>query len=289
MDYANKPVLITGCSSGIGWRAAQLLHERGYPVIATARSEEGVARLRDLGFDAQFLEVTDYAQVDALLDHIQTRYGKLYGVFNNAGYSQVGAAEDLPDEALREQFDTNFFAVTYITNQVLKRFMRPQGDGRIIQNSSVMGIAAMSFRAAYCASKHALEAYTDALRQELALTDSNIRVGLVEPGPIVSRIRQNKQKFFLKYIEPIMHDSPHQRAYETMHKGLAMTGRIPFTLEPDAVVKDVIDILESQRPKPRYYQTRLTYMMGFIKRISSSRGYDKVALKITRKETGLDK
>lgn len=281
-----KSILITGCSSGIGLRSAEMLHEKGYKVYATARKPEDIEKLKNIGVTALELEVTDYKQVDQVLDFIEKDNGSLYALFNNAGYSQVGAAEDLSPEALEAQFATNFFAPVEIGNRVLKRFMRPQGYGRIIQNTSVFGLTAMPFRAAYCASKYALEGFTDALRQEHLNSGSDIKISIIEPGPIVSRVRQNKQIYFKKYIEPIMDQSPFKETYLSMQNALALTGKIPMTEEPDAVVEKLLHALESDNPAPRYYVTKMTYMFATAKRLLSHRAFDKVAAKASKKETG---
>lgn len=283
----NKSILITGCSSGIGLRAAEMLHERGYRVYATARKEEALARLRNIGVVALALEVTDYDQVEAVLDFIaEDNAGTLYALFNNAGYSQVGAAEDLPLEALKAQFETNFFAPVEIGNRVIQRFMRPQGYGRIIQNTSVFGLTSMPFRGAYCSSKYALEGFSDALRQEQNNFDTGIKVSIIEPGPIVSRVRENKKLYFEKYIVPMMQQSRYKHVYEHMQNALAMTGRIPMTEEPDAVVEKLIHALESDNPAPRYYVTKLTHIFANAKRLMSHRGFDRFSARISKKETG---
>jgi len=280
-------ILITGCSSGIGLRAAELLHARGYKVYATARKPQDLAKLRDIGVFALELEVTDYGQVDQVLDFIaKDNNGQLGALFNNAGYSQVGAAEDLPLEALKAQFETNFFAPVEIGNKVIRRFFRPQGHGRLVQNTSIFGLTSLPFRAAYCSSKYALEGFSDALRQEQNNFSTNIHVSIIEPGPIVSRVRENKQLYFEKYIAPIMDKSPYKDTYIKMQSALAMTGKIPMTLEPDAVVEKLIHALESKNPAPRYYVTALTHIFANAKRILPHRSFDKFAAKISKSETG---
>lgn len=280
-------ILITGCSSGIGLRAAELLHARGYQVYATARKTEDLEKLTQIGVSALALDVTDYQQLDDVLDFIaKDNDGKLDALFNNAGYSQVGAAEDLPLEALKAQFETNFFAPVEIGNRVIRRFFRPQGQGRIIQNTSVFGLTSLPFRAAYCSSKYALEGFSDALRQEQNNFNTNIHISIIEPGPIVSRVRENKQLYFEKYIAPIMDNSPYRETYIKMQSALAMTGRIPMTLEPDAVVDKLIHALESSNPAPRYYVTTLTHIFANAKRLLPHRSFDKFAAKISKSETG---
>lgn len=282
-----RSILITGCSSGIGYRSAEMLHERGYRVFATARDDVSLQKLRDMGVAALHLDVTDFDAYDAVLEQVsQATGGTLDVLFNNAGYSQVGAAEDLSLEALRAQFETNFFAPVELGNRVIKKFFRPQGGGVIIQNSSVFGLTSLPFRAAYSSSKYALEAFSDALRQEQKNFKTGVRVVLIEPGPIVSRVRQNKQKYFKKYIEPIMNQSRFKSAYEKMQNSLAMTGRIPMTEEPDAVVDKLILAIERENPAPRYYVTRLTHTFMFFKRTLPHSWFDKVAAKVSKKETG---
>lgn len=283
----DKSILITGCSSGIGLRSAEMLHQRGYKVYATARKADDLQRLKDIGVIALELEVTDYEQVDLVLDFIaKDNDGKLGALFNNAGYSQVGAAEDLSPAALEEQFATNFFAPVEIGNRVIKRFMRPQGYGRIVQNTSVFGLTSMPYRAAYSSSKYALEAFSDSLRQEHDITGTNIKVALIEPGPIVSRVRQNKQIYFKKHIEPLMDQSAFADVYNTMQNALAMTGKIPGTQEPDAVVEKLIHAIESENPAPRYYVTGVTHLFVTLKRILPHRVFDRVAHRVSKKETG---
>ena len=162
-----KPVLITGCSSGIGRCVARGLAARGYRVFATARRQEDVEHLRAEGFTSLQLDLEDSgsiaAAVDAVLAHTD---GRLYALFNNGAYGQPGAVEDLSREVLRLQFETNLFGWHELTNRVLP-VMRRQGYGRIIHNSSVLGFVALPFRGAYTASKYALEGLTDTLRLEL--------------------------------------------------------------------------------------------------------------------------
>lgn len=287
MLLEDKSILITGCSSGIGFRSAEMLYERGYKVYATARKPEDIEKLSAIGVTALALDVTDYGQMEEVLDYIEKdNNGKLYALFNNAGYSQVGAAEDLSPEAVKAQFETNFFAPVELGNRVIKRFMRRQGYGRIVQNSSVFGLTSLPFRGAYSASKYALEAFTDALRQEQDIYNTRIKVSLIEPGPIVSRIRENKNLYFEKYIELVMAKSFYRNVYLRMQSALAMTGRIPFTREPDAVVEKLIHALESDNPAPRYYVTHLTHIFVNAKRILPHRIFDKFSALISKKETG---
>lgn len=260
----DKAVLITGCSSGIGLCCAEGLRARGYRVFATARKEADVERLRGLGFEAYRLDIADPDSIRTGLGQVlEATGGKLYGLFNNAGFGQPGAVEDLGREVLREQFETNVFGTLELTNLVLP-VMRGQEEGRVIINSSVLGFAAMPYRGAYNASKYALEGLADTLRLELA--GSGVFVSLVEPGPIRSRFRDNAYALYLKNIEP--EGSFHRNQYLKMEARLLKKGpAAPFTLGPEAVLEKLVHALEAKRPRPRYYVTFPTYLFGYLKRV----------------------
>ena len=184
-----KSVLITGCSTGIGRSAAEILKQRGYRVFATARKHEDVAQLIEEGFESVQLDLANSASIHAAVKTILHKTdGKLYALFNNGAYGQAGAVEDLTRDMLREQFETNLFGTHELTNLLIP-VMRRQGEGRIIQNSSVLGFVSLKYRGAYNASKYALEGLTDTLRMELK--GSGIYISLIEPGPIETSFRKN--------------------------------------------------------------------------------------------------
>ena len=186
-----KSILITGCSSGIGYYCALQLQQMGYQVLATARQIEDVARLQQQGLQAHQLDLDDDESIQQALDWALAQTGgTLDALFNNGAYGQPGAVEDLSREVLQAQFNTNLFGTHELTRKVLK-IMRQQGHGRIIQNSSVLGLITMKYRGAYNASKFALEGLTDTLRQELS--GSRIQISLIEPGPIESRFRVSEE------------------------------------------------------------------------------------------------
>jgi len=144
-DFKNRSILITGCSSGIGYCAARTLHERGYQVYATTRKAEDIESLSSIGIRTLQLDLDDHQSIgNTLALVLKETEGKLYGLFNNGGFGQPGAVEDVPTDALRAQFETLVFGWHELTRQVLP-VMRAQGYGRIIQNSSVLGFAAMPF------------------------------------------------------------------------------------------------------------------------------------------------
>ena len=159
----SRSVLITGCSSGIGLAAARQLQHRGYQVFASARKNADVKRLQSEGLNAVALNLDCESSIQSALNQVfEQTGGTLYGLFNNGGFGQAGAVEDLPTNALREQFETLVFGWHELTRQVIP-VMRQQGEGRIIQNSSVLGFAAMPYRGAYNAAKFAIEGLTDTL------------------------------------------------------------------------------------------------------------------------------
>ena len=277
----DRSVLITGCSSGIGYCAAHGLHKRGYNVIASARKSEDVNKLRREGLQCILLDLDDSNSIDsAIKETLKLSNGKLYALFNNAAYGQPGAVEDLSRDVLRQQFETNLFGTVELTNKLLP-VMRKQEYGRIIQNSSVLGLIALRYRGAYNASKFAMEGLTDTLRQEL--DETNIHVSLIQPGPIKSRFRANAFKAYQKNINA--EHSAHQEIYQKIEQRLQKQGSAaPFTLPPEAILKKVIHALESNRPRPRYYVTIPTYLFGILRRLLSSRTLDKVLLRVSRSE-----
>jgi len=257
--HANKAILITGCSSGIGYDVAKGLKARGYRVFATARKLEDVTRLQQAGFESLQLDLTDSDSIHQAVDTILKQTdGKLYALFNNGAYGQVGAVEDLSRQALQAQFETNFFGTHELTCQVIPA-MRRQGEGRIIQNSSVLGLTVLPLRGAYNASKYALEGLSSTLRLELH--GSGIDVSLIEPGPIRSKFRENCYPHFKQHIADIK-NSPHQDKYALAEQRLLKEGdAAPFTLDGDAVLKKVIHALEAKKPKPHYFVTFPTYLL----------------------------
>jgi NAD(P)-dependent dehydrogenase (short-subunit alcohol dehydrogenase family) len=276
-----KSILITGCSSGIGLCVAHGLHARGHRVFATARRAEDVERLRDAGLTGIALDLDDSGSIGHALDEILQRSGgTLDALFNNGAYGQPGAVEDLQRAVLRAQFETNVFGTLELTNRVLP-VMRRQGHGRIIQNSSVLGFVALPYRGAYNASKFALEGLTDTLRLELKGT--GIHISLIEPGPIVSRFRDNAFAAYLRHIDKTI--SAHRDQYEAMEKRLTAQGGItPFTLPPEAVLRCVVHALESPRPRIRYRVTVPTHVFGVLRRLLPDRAMDWLLSRVSAAE-----
>lgn len=272
-----KTVLITGCSSGIGYCVASGLRDRGYRVIATARREESVQLLLDEGFECLQLDLDDSNSINNAVDEILKRTDNhLYALFNNGAFGLAGAVEDLTRAALRAQFETNVFGWMELTNRLIP-VMRKQGYGRIIQNSSILGLVALSYRGAYNASKFAIEGFSDTLRLELR--DTDIYISLIEPGPILSEFRSNSVKALVEHVD--IENSVHSEKYNAVLKRLKKEGpAVPFTLPAEAVLDKVIHALESTRPKARYYVTFPTYLFGYLKRLLSTRALDFLLSKV---------
>ncbi len=267
-----KTILITGCSSGIGYDAAHGLAKRGWRVFATCRSEADCERLRGEGLESFVLDYADPASVTAgVAETLERTGGTLDALYNNGAFAVPGAVEDLPRDALADIFNTNVFGYHDLATQIIP-VMRAQGHGRIINCSSVLGLVPMKWRGAYVATKFALEGLTDTLRIEMA--DTNIDIITVEPGPITSDIRANSIPHFERWID--WKNSPRAAQYESglLKRLYTDNGPDTFELAAKAVTDKLIHALESPRPKPRYYVTTPTYIMGLARRILPTRALD---------------
>ncbi len=263
-------ILITGCSSGIGYFCAKQLHLDGYKVYATARNQEDVKKLQDEGLNVYKLDVTNTQNIKQVIEYIaKDNDNKLDILFNNAGFGQPGSLEDLSKDALKQQFETNVFGNFEVTKEALK-LLRNSRNPKIVQNSSVLGFISMKFRGAYNASKYALEGLSDTLRQELK--PFGIHVILIEPGPIKSNFRKNAYEKFKKEIK--VDGSFYENEYKKAIKRFESTTNDPFTLGSDAVYKVLLKIINSKSPKPRYRITFPTTLFWFLKRVLSTKMLD---------------
>ncbi len=267
-----KSILITGCSSGIGRDAAFGMHRRGWRVFASCRKEEDCAQLREEGFESPRIDYADSESIQAgLAEVLNATGGTLDAVFNNGAFAQPGAVEDLPRDALVETFQTNVFGVHELTRQVIP-VMRTQGHGRIVNCSSVLGLVAAPWRGAYTASKFALEGLTDTLRLEMV--DTPIKVILIEPGPVTSKIRKNSIPHFERWVD--WRNSARAEQYEAKLLKRLYEDREPdrFELPASAVTEKLWQALEDPTPAARYYVTTPTYLFGTLKRVLPTRLLD---------------
>jgi NAD(P)-dependent dehydrogenase (short-subunit alcohol dehydrogenase family) len=272
-----KSILITGSSSGIGLDAARGLRAAGWRVFASCRTAEDCAILNAEGFESPLI---DYANaetiVTGLAETLEATGGSLDALYNNGAYACPGAVEDLPVGALREIFETNFFGWHELTRLVIP-VMRAQGHGRIINCSSVLGFVGMQWRGAYVATKFALEGLTDVLRMEMR--DTPIKVILIEPGPVTSKIRANAIPHFEKWID--WENSARRDDYlEVQTRLYEDRGPDQFELPAASVTNKLLRALTAKNPKPRYYVTVPTHAAGILRRILPTRWLDAVISRI---------
>lgn len=293
----DRSILITGCSTGIGYTCALGMKERGWRVFATARNDADIARLNALGLEALYLDYTDPHSIKkCALEVLERTNGQLDVLFNNGAFGQGGAVEDLRPEVLRHQLETNVIGWHDLTCQIIPA-MRKAGHGRVVQCSSILGLIALKWRGAYNASKFAIEALSDTMRLELH--GSGVFVCQIEPGPIRSKFQHHAITNFKKTID--MENSPHRLEYQKQMAGKSGTsidgwepekpqeardrtgkGWIPkYRLGPDAVLDKLIHASESSRPKPRYYVTLPTHMGAFARRVLAGRWFDAFCRKIS--------
>jgi short-subunit dehydrogenase len=267
-------IVITGCSTGIGLETAIYLSHKNINVYPTARSMKDVEMLKSLGFqNAMQLDVTKPSQITEVINTVTAQESTIDVWFNNAGFGQAGAVEDIHTDVLKEQFETNVFGLHECTCQIIP-IMRAQGYGKIIQHSSVLGLISLFGRGAYNASKYAIEGLTDTLRLELE--DTNIHAVLLNTGPITSNFRKTAMKKLQENV-----DIEHSIFKDTYTKNLSGNyKKVPFNQEADAVASVVYKIILAQKPKPRYYITTATYLLGYLKKILSTHMLDRLLSKL---------
>lgn len=268
-----RTIIVTGASSGIGAYCARALKRDGWRVFATARKPEDIAALESEGIETFYLDYREPASIEALVADVLARTGgTLDALYNNGAHAQPGAVEDIPVDALREQFEANLFGWHDLTRRIVP-VMRKQGHGRIVHCSSILGLTPVKFRGAYVASKHALEGLMLCLRAELA--GSGVRVSLIEPGPIESRIAPNGLAWFEKNIDH--ENSVHRTAYQaqlTRMRGGGSKSRLK--LKPDAVYAVLRHALLSPRPKPHYVVTLPARIGVLLKRFLPASAFYRV-------------
>lgn len=286
-----RSILITGCSSGIGYTCALGLNERGWRVFATARNDADLARLRQEGLEAVHLDYAQPKSIEACADAVlDATDGKLLALFNNGAYGQPGAVEDLEPDVLRAQFEANVFGWHDLTRRLIPA-MRANRAGRIVQCSSVLGLVALKWRGAYNASKFAIEALSDTMRLELE--HSGVHVSVIEPGPIRSRFQEHGLAHFKANID--IEGSVHRKDYarllataEALIAGTTWGYERPgeqasrslwprYRLGPGAVLAKLVHALESPNPRPRYHVTAAAHAMAVARRILPSRMLHRLA------------
>jgi NAD(P)-dependent dehydrogenase (short-subunit alcohol dehydrogenase family) len=270
-------ILITGCSTGIGYACAKGLKQRGYRVFATARKPTDLARLAGEGLETLYLDYRESASVQACAAEVAKRTGgKLFALFNNGAYAQPGAVEDISRAMLEEQFSANFFGWHELTRACLP-LMRNNGAGRIVQCSSVLGLAAMKWRGPYNASKFAVEGLTDTLRLELR--GSGIAVVTINPGPIESEFVKTARALFERNID--VANSPYKAGYKIQRARFAKGGATRFKLPATAVLDKLVLALELPNPRAHYYVTTPTWIVAAARRFLPQRTLDTLLNRIS--------
>jgi len=268
-------IVITGCSTGIGLETAKYLQECGYKVYPTVRNEKDIEPLKEMGLDRVMkLDVREADDITKVIEHVIQEDAKIDVWFNNAGFGQAGAIEDIKTEFLKAQFETNIFGLHECTRQIIP-IMRRQGQGKIIQHSSVLGLISLLGRGPYNASKYAIEGLTDTLRLEL--DGSNIHAVLLNTGPITSSFRKNAMQKLRENVD--IENSVFRESY--LKNLSADKSKVPFNEEAIAVAKVVHKIILAKKPKPRYYITKATYLLGYMKRMLSTSLLDSLLKKIS--------
>jgi NAD(P)-dependent dehydrogenase (short-subunit alcohol dehydrogenase family) len=261
-----RTIIVTGASSGIGAYCAHALKADGWRVFATARKPADIATLKADGLEAFYLDYRESESIAALVDSVlEATGGKLDALYNNGGQTLLGAVEDLPVDLLREQFETNFFGWHDLTRRVIPA-MRQQGHGRLVHCSSAFGQMPMPWYGAYVASKYALEGLMLSLRSELE--GSGIRVSLLEPGPIRTRMASNSLDLFERTIGARMESSIYRQEYEAERSRLLPEApQSRFKPGPEAVYAKLKYALTSANPKPHYVVTSPARIALFMKRL----------------------
>src|SRR5918994_6026831 len=257
----SKAVLITGCSSGIGWATAERLVDVGWRVYATARNVQKIAPLERRGCELLPLDVTDEDSMRSGVDEVERREGAVGVLVNNAGYSQSGAVEAVPMGKVRQQFETNVFGLARMCQLVLPG-MRRQGYGRIVNVSSMGGKLTFPGAGYYHATKHAVEAVSDALRFEVE--GFGIKVSVIEPGLIHTG-------FANAAISSM--DGPQDGTYAGLDEAVARATtenyeRGPISRlagEPEAVAEAIVRALSARSPRTRYVVTPSAHLFLWLR------------------------
>jgi NAD(P)-dependent dehydrogenase (short-subunit alcohol dehydrogenase family) len=279
-----RSILITGCSSGIGYTCALGMKQRGWRVFATARTQADLERLKSEGLEVVHLDYTQPRSIEACANAVlDATDRRLFALFNNGAYGQPGAVEDVRPDVLRAQFEANVFGWHDLTRRLIPA-MRDNGAGRIVQCSSVLGLVALKWRGAYSASKFAIEALSDTMRMELE--GSGVRISVIEPGPIRSRFQEHGLAHFKANID--IEASVHREHYARLvaktealianarwgyeRPGERRSSVLPrYRLGPDAVLAKLVHAVESRNPKPRYHVTSATHAMAIARRVLPAR------------------
>lgn len=271
MHPASRAVLVTGCSSGIGRATAFALAERGWRVYATARNSDSLADLERAGCRPLALDVTDAASREAAVAAVTAGEGAVGALVNNAGISELGAIETFPADHVRRLFETNVFGMLALTQLVLPG-MRAQRWGRVVTIGSMNGRFIWPGMGAYAATKHAIEAFSDALRYELR--PLGVDVSLVAPGMVTTGLADAAADRARPAAEVPVWSRFDARVIEltrTWDRGL----RLRMACAPEDVAERVVRALETRRPRARYRVAPSAHLMLSLRRVLSERAFER--------------
>jgi short-subunit dehydrogenase len=291
MAGRTDPVLITGCSSGIGRAAALRLHDAGFTVYATARRTDALTDVASRGLRTVALDVTDEQSMTQAVAAVEADAGPVGVLINNAGYGLYGPVEQVPMAEIRRQFETNFFGLVRLTQLVLPG-MRQRGRGRILNVSSMGGRITLPGGAFYHASKYAVEAFSDALRMEVA--QFGIDVVLIEPGPVKTPWNDVAAASLATAdtgpaaadrpdgaddAAPATSGDPYQEYKAAVGASFGRTqaglvGRFGST--PDDIAKVIAEAVTARRPRARYLINPVAKSLVAMNRVLPARAYDSV-------------
>jgi NAD(P)-dependent dehydrogenase (short-subunit alcohol dehydrogenase family) len=266
-----RPVLITGCSSGIGRATAERLARGGWNVYATARRIESISDLGAAGCKTLPLDVTDEDSMREAVERVERAEGSVGSLVNNAGYSQSGTVEEVPMERVRRQFETNVFGLVRMCQLVLPG-MRQAGGGRIVNLSSMGGRLTFPGLGFYHATKYAVESLSDALRYEVG--GFGVRVVVVEPGIIRTEFEATATGSMTR-----SDDGPYAAFTAALSEGTknAYDAKGPVALlggGPEAVARTVERALSVANPRPRYTVTPSARLLMGLRSVLPDRAWD---------------
>ena len=265
------PVLITGCSSGIGRASADLLVKAGHTVYATARRTETLAELEAAGARVLALDVTSDASMAAAVEHIEAEHGRVGTLVNNAGYGEYGTIEEADLDRVRKMFETNVFGLARLTQLVLPG-MRRAHRGRVINIGSMGGRMTFPVGGYYHATKYAVEAISDALRNEVRRF--GIDVVLIEPGMTRTGFEDNVHSS-LANGAGTQADSPYAELLASNAANTAGGYSNPLMATgPESVARVVLKALESEHPRSRYLLTPVAKAMVTARTLGGDRVWD---------------
>jgi NAD(P)-dependent dehydrogenase (short-subunit alcohol dehydrogenase family) len=246
-DSSRDPgtTLITGCSSGIGRATALTFLEDDWTVFATARDTDDLTDLKEAGCHTAQLDVTDEDEIRRVINRVVADDGRIDCLINNAGYGQLGPVEEVPTEAVHEQFEVNLYGPHRLIRAVLPT-MREQEHGRIVNVSSVAGRIAAPGHGVYSSSKFALEGLSDALRAEVA--EHGIEVTLVQPGPVETRFTER----VADEVDDLERSGAYEWFYDLFEDTQLLGGGGPGAVPPEQVAEVIHQAGTCSTPRPRY-------------------------------------